>query len=254
MKSLMAVARLWPWSCALGPLQDASSRRLPDHNFFSGRRPTTITTPSATRSRMSANNSAQIKRLLQPVKDIRFSTNGSLPDKLVMAKTLLSPPSSSYSYGKTVALILLSTIPFVTLLSGLHCSSRAIIPTELRKIVGHLLEVFSSCIHIFAPTAFLEQSPYQTYASASDEDKYWRDAESAARTLASSSTFAATPRAGRSGKSSAHDERPITYYAPKLLPLYREKRVKDPIASQYTISPKTFVKWHRMTFPDRVST
>ncbi|KAG2096034.1 hypothetical protein BD769DRAFT_1300813, partial [Suillus cothurnatus] len=40
----------------------------------------------------------------------------------------------------------------------------------------------------------------------------------------------------------------VTYYTPRLLPQYRDVRHPDEGSSEFSISTKTFCKWHRMVF------
>ena len=95
--------------------------------------------------------------------------------------------------------------------------------------------------------------PYRTYPNAASEEAYWTSAFSAQQELASSNanTRHGTPVPGL-----------IVYYSPALLPAYRsgggggKTRSKNLGMEEKLvyISPRTFMKWHRMVFPDSVST
>ncbi|KAH7888208.1 hypothetical protein F5I97DRAFT_1792568, partial [Phlebopus sp. FC_14] len=80
------------------------------------------------------------------------------------------------------------------------------------------------------------------YPTPRAEAKYWRIASRYRRRLYSA----------ESGKSSleSSDIPLVTYYTPRLLPLYRESEKRHANAEERRISPRTFCKWHRMVFRD----
>ncbi|KAF9224523.1 hypothetical protein BS17DRAFT_703158, partial [Gyrodon lividus] len=97
---------------------------------------------------------------------------------------------------------------------------------------------------------------YNTYPTPRAEAKYWRVAGRYRRRLYSGDSTTSTV-APSSSRTSWSDEivSVVTYYTPRLLPLYRDhhggKRRSgdaDADAQECWISPKTFCKWHRMVF------
>ncbi|KAI0759731.1 hypothetical protein BD413DRAFT_650737 [Trametes elegans] len=40
----------------------------------------------------------------------------------------------------------------------------------------------------------------------------------------------------------------VRYYAPRLLPVYRERAEADPEGTEYALAPRAYCKWHRMVF------
>jgi hypothetical protein len=89
--------------------------------------------------------------------------------------------------------------------------------------------------------------PYTTYPDTISEEAYWTSAFSGQRALASSN---ANTRSGTAVPGL------LVYYAPALLPVYRDgsKTSKKGVeGGQVYISPRTFLKWHQIVFPDSVS-
>ncbi|KAF8548307.1 hypothetical protein OG21DRAFT_779213 [Imleria badia] len=92
------------------------------------------------------------------------------------------------------------------------------------------------------------------YATPRAEARYWRVARRYRRRLYSGNgTTSAPSKASRDST----DIPLVTYYTPRLLPLYRDRSsgkrtsretVMD--AQEGRISPRTFCKWHRMVFQD----
>ncbi|KAF8844784.1 hypothetical protein BDN67DRAFT_894215 [Paxillus ammoniavirescens] len=97
---------------------------------------------------------------------------------------------------------------------------------------------------------------YDTYPTPRAEAKYWRAAGRYRRRLYSgdSITLTTAPSSSRAPWS-GEIASAVTYYTPRLLPLYRvhhggKRRSSgmDVDAQECWISPKTFCKWHRMVF------
>ena len=83
---------------------------------------------------------------------------------------------------------------------------------------------------------------YRFHSGRAEEDAYW----------------GAAARAWKVLQASCADTIPenvplVRYYTPKLLPVYREVRARDPEALEVHLPPRTFCKWHRMVFPGPVS-
>jgi len=88
--------------------------------------------------------------------------------------------------------------------------------------------------------------PYTTYPDAASEEAYWTSAFSGQRKLASSND---NMRLGTAVPGL------IIYYAPALLPVYRDesKRKKKGVEGACVyISPRTFLKWYQIVFPDSI--
>lgn len=99
-----------------------------------------------------------------------------------------------------------------------------------------------------------------TYATPRAEAKYWRVAHRYHRRLYSGNKTTFTPSDPSTASRGATVIPLVTYYTPRLLPLYRRHstnkrafREADVDAQDSRISPKTFCKWHRMVFLDSVS-
>ncbi|KIJ59429.1 hypothetical protein HYDPIDRAFT_100710 [Hydnomerulius pinastri MD-312] len=96
-----------------------------------------------------------------------------------------------------------------------------------------------------------------SYPTPRAEARYWRVAGRYRRRLYSGDTITAVANSSSSRAAGSHgDSIPlVTYYTPRLLPLYREhqngKRRSTELeadAGECWITPKTFCKWHRMVF------
>ncbi|KAI6122889.1 hypothetical protein EDD16DRAFT_1569407 [Pisolithus croceorrhizus] len=92
-----------------------------------------------------------------------------------------------------------------------------------------------------------------TYRTAHEEARYWRLAERYRRRLYSGGTqVQAKIELGLRNTRSRVSAQLVEYYTPRLLPVYRETRSENSQEADttFTISPKTYCKWHRMVFPD----
>lgn len=99
-----------------------------------------------------------------------------------------------------------------------------------------------------------------TYATPRAEAQYWRIADRYRRRLYSGSGTAFMPSTPSSASRDDMVVPLVTYYTPRLLPLYRDhtggkrtSREANVDAYDARISPRTFCKWHRMVFQDSVS-
>ena len=100
-----------------------------------------------------------------------------------------------------------------------------------------------------------------TYATPRAEAKYWRVAGRYRRRLYSGNSTTSIPSKTSTSLWDAPAIPLVTYYTPRLLPLYRDRscggkrtsREMDTDAQEGWISPRTFCKWHRMVFQDSVS-
>lgn len=99
-----------------------------------------------------------------------------------------------------------------------------------------------------------------TYATPRAEAKYWRVADRYRRRLYSGNGTMFTPSMPSTVSRDDTVIPLVTYYTPRLLPLYRDRsggkrtlREADVEAQEGRISPRTFCKWHRMVFQDAVS-
>lgn len=115
------------------------------------------------------------------------------------------------------------------------------IPRPLRSILRKYIPKFF--FHLFS------KSPpvYSTYPDPISEEAYWKTALLGQRELASSN---ATIRSGNATPGL------IVYYTPALLPVYRDrdkKGTKGVEEGRVYISPRTFLEWHRLVFPEFVS-
>ncbi|KAG2363715.1 hypothetical protein BDR07DRAFT_1215258, partial [Suillus spraguei] len=80
----------------------------------------------------------------------------------------------------------------------------------------------------------------RTFPTLEAEAKYWSIAARYRRHLAQSSA--------RQPPHETSEIPLVTYYTPRLLPQYRDARHPDDGSGEFSISPKTFCKWHRMVF------
>ena len=98
------------------------------------------------------------------------------------------------------------------------------------------------------------RSPYARYRSPEEEEMYWRQAEIGLKELAhSDARYTKTMNVGRqSGPDNMRNESQILYYTPRLLPQYREKKSRDLEGQEIRIPATTFLKWFRLTFPEKV--
>ncbi|KAI6033803.1 hypothetical protein BKA83DRAFT_4181258 [Pisolithus microcarpus] len=94
-----------------------------------------------------------------------------------------------------------------------------------------------------------------TYRTPHEEARYWRLAERYRRRLYSGGTqVQAKLELGFRNTRSYVSAQLVEYYTPRLLPVYREmgrSGNSQEADAAFTISPKTYCKWHRMVFPDR---
>ncbi|KAI6004314.1 hypothetical protein EDD15DRAFT_2385311 [Pisolithus albus] len=94
-----------------------------------------------------------------------------------------------------------------------------------------------------------------TYRTPHEEARYWRLAERHRRRLYSGGTqVQAKLELGFKNTRSHVSAQLVEYYTPRLLPVYREmgrSGNSQEADAAFTISPKTYCKWHRMVFPDR---
>lgn len=115
--------------------------------------------------------------------------------------------------------------------------------TALGSILANLWRIVAratSHYKFFWPLSLLQKPAlHARYTSKDAEQAYWRAVERATKRLQASN--ANNPPDGL-----------LVYYAPKLLPGYRDAKIEDPEAKEEYISPKTFCKWHRMVFPGHV--
>ena len=81
-----------------------------------------------------------------------------------------------------------------------------------------------------------------------EEEQYWLESELFGRRLRFSD--------GRLGGTKNQEVPPsplVTYYVPRLLPIYRSSTKLDIDAAPYRLPAKKFCKWHRMVFSRPVS-
>ncbi|KAI6039240.1 hypothetical protein EDC04DRAFT_2568700 [Pisolithus marmoratus] len=93
------------------------------------------------------------------------------------------------------------------------------------------------------------------YHTPHAEARYWQLAERYRRRLYSGGTQVQVQvELGSTHTRSCVSVQLVQYYTPRLLPVYREMgrnaNSKEPDAT-FTISPKTYCKWHRIVLPDR---
>lgn len=81
-----------------------------------------------------------------------------------------------------------------------------------------------------------------TYLSPEESERYWIESDRYGRHLRHSDV--------RYDRWKIRDVPPslITYYVPRLLPVYRSARITDIDAVPYRLSAKKFCKWHHMVF------
>ncbi|KAL4075547.1 hypothetical protein J3A83DRAFT_4089752 [Scleroderma citrinum] len=100
-------------------------------------------------------------------------------------------------------------------------------------------------------TGDLKCRGYATYPTPHSEARYWRDATRYRRRLYSGGAQMQEMRGGTCPRASVQL---VEYYTPRLLPLYREQKTDESrqiVDDNFTISPKTYCKWHRMVIPYR---
>lgn len=88
-----------------------------------------------------------------------------------------------------------------------------------------------------------------THLAREQVDRYWVESDLYGRRLRSSDA--------RHGGRNIHDvfsSSLVTYYVPRLLPVYRSPTVTDIDAVPYRLSARNFCKWHHMVFRGPVST
>jgi hypothetical protein len=130
-------------------------------------------------------------------------------------------------------------IAFIPLRQCLSSIPTARFPRSLRIFCKYIPKSF---FNLFSKPP----SVYTTYPDPVSEEAYWTSACSGQRELASSNT---NTRLGTAIPGL------IVYYSPALLPTYRErgKASKKGVEERRVyISPRTFLEWHRMVFPDSV--
>jgi len=98
----------------------------------------------------------------------------------------------------------------------------------------------STCLRVRLFFPFPAHSRYETFPTPEAEAKYWRISARYRRYLAHSSA--------RQPPHETSEIPLVTYYTPRLLPQYREVRCSDQEKGEYSISSRTFCKWHRMVF------
>lgn len=99
-----------------------------------------------------------------------------------------------------------------------------------------------------------------TYTTPRAEAKYWRVAGRYRLRLYGGNNPTSAPSKIHTASRNATAIPLVTYYTPRLLPLYRDRsgrkrasKETDTDAQEGRISPRTFCKWHRMVFQDSVS-
>jgi hypothetical protein len=102
---------------------------------------------------------------------------------------------------------------------------------------------FLSWVYWWQPNA-LSRPPY----SAKGQEQYWLESDAYNRQLRSDDA-----RYSRWKVQGPPPSFLITYYVPRLLPIYRSPHVTDIDAAPYRLSAKKFCKWHHMTFCGPVS-
>lgn len=95
--------------------------------------------------------------------------------------------------------------------------------------------------HLYKHIRNVIRHSYSTYSSPAKESAYWKAAARTRKVLAASNA------------NSLPESVPLVeYYAPKLLPVYREQADNTEVA-KYPLSARTFCKWYRMVFKGPVS-
>ncbi|KAI6033809.1 hypothetical protein BKA83DRAFT_4181310, partial [Pisolithus microcarpus] len=145
------------------------------------------------------------------------------------------------------ALVLLTSVPFLctdpsTFIGGLPLWWRRLARWDLT--LGRVATLFQALVHA-VPTASLRIR----INVCQESDTYRTPHEEARRRLYSGGTQV-------QAKLELGLRNPRSRYTPRLLPVYRDMRRggnSKEVDAAFTISPKTYCKWHRMVFPDRVN-
>lgn len=111
----------------------------------------------------------------------------------------------------------------------------------LRDIAQYLRRIVSRYVTWLTVPYWLKGSLIRRYRNVEEEQLYWQAAARARKALEASNA------------NHPPENLPLlVYYAPKLLPRYRDLESDDPEAREEYIAPETFCKWHRMVYPGPV--
>lgn len=155
-----------------------------------------------------------------------------------------------------VTFLLLTSIPLVNPIKVLqslcttHLGRRLLQGASTGSTLENLfLRIYhalsSTCLRVRLFFPFPAHPRYETFTSPEAEAKYWCISARYRRHLAHSSA--------RRPPHETSEIPLVTYYTPRLLPQYREVRCSDHKSIEYSISARTFCKWHRMVFQGSVS-
>lgn len=160
----------------------------------------------------------------------------------------------SIIYSKPPAIVtflLLTSIPLVDptwvvrSLCATHLGRRLLQGGSSRTFVHSLFQrlyhaLSSTCLRVRLLFPCPVRSRYETFPTLEAEAKYWCIAARYQRHLAQSSA--------RRPPHETSEIPLVTYYTPRLLPQYRDVQHSDEGSVEFSISAKTFCKWHRMVF------
>lgn len=160
----------------------------------------------------------------------------------------------SIIYSKPPAIVtflLLTSLPLVDptrvvrSLCATHLGRRLLQEGSSRTLVDSLFQrlyhtLSSTCLRVRLLFPFPTRPRCGTFPTLEAEAKYWRIAARYRRHLAQSSA--------RRPPHEASEIPLVTYYTPCLLPQYRDVRHPNEGSGEFSISAKTFCKWHRMVF------
>jgi hypothetical protein len=167
--------------------------------------------------------------------------------------------AQSIIYSKPPAIVtflLLTSLPLVDptwvvrSLCATHLGRRLLQEGSSRTLVDSLFQriyhaLSSTCLRVRLLFPFPARSRCGTFPTLEAEANYWCIAARYRRHLAQSSA--------RRPPHETSEIPLVTYYTPRLLPQYRDVRHPDEGSSEFSISTKTFCKWHRMVFRGPVS-
>ncbi|KAG1740335.1 hypothetical protein EDB19DRAFT_781160 [Suillus lakei] len=160
----------------------------------------------------------------------------------------------SIIYSKSPAIVtflLLTSLPLVDptwvvrSLCATHLGRRLLQGGSSRTSVDSLFQrlyraLSSTCLRVRLLLPFPIRSRYATFPTLEAEAQYWCIAARYRRHLAQSSA--------RQPPHETSEIPLVTYYTPRLLPQYRDVRRSEGGSGEFSISAKTFCKWHRMVF------
>ncbi|KAG1731979.1 uncharacterized protein EDB91DRAFT_702185 [Suillus paluster] len=150
-----------------------------------------------------------------------------------------------------ITFLLLTSLPLidptrvVRSLCATHLGRRLLQAGSSRTFVDSLFQrlyhaLSSTCIRVRLLFPLPVRSRYESFPTLEAETKYWCIAARYRRHLAQSNA--------RRPPHETSEIPLVSYYTPRLLPQYRDVRYSDEESGAYSISAKTFCKWHRMVF------